>query len=182
MQELWQIFLSFFKIGMFTLGGGYAMLPLIQREVVEKRQWVDNKEFIELLALAQTAPGPMAVNAAVFVGYKRKSVAGSLVATIGITLPSFLIILVIAMYLVSFRENRYVESFFKGIRPAVVALIAAPLYSLGKAMKISWGGILLATSIAMAIAFAGVSPAIMVVLAALLGLLHGLYTKRTRVK
>ena len=77
MRELWQIFLSFFRIGMFTLGGGYAMLPLIQREVVEKRQWVDSREFIELLALAQTSPGPMAINAAVFVGYKHHGIAGS---------------------------------------------------------------------------------------------------------
>lgn len=180
MHEQWQLFRSFFRIGMFTLGGGYAMLPLIQREVVEKRQWVDSKEFIELLALAQTAPGPMAVNAAVFVGYKRKGLAGSLVATLGITLPSFLIILIIAMYLVGFRENHYVESFFKGIRPAVVALIAAPLYSLGKAMKISWFGILLAGLVAAAIAFGGISPAIMVVAVALLGLALGIIQKKRK--
>ncbi len=180
MHELWQLFRSFFKIGMFTLGGGYAMLPLIQREVVEKRQWVDGKEFIELLALAQTSPGPMAVNAAVFVGYKRKSIVGSLAATLGITLPSFLIILIIAMYLVGFRENHYVESFFKGIRPAVVALIAAPLYSLGKVMKISWFGIALTGSVAAAIAFGGISPAIMVVAVALLGLLLGIIQKKRK--
>ncbi|HAE39758.1 MAG TPA: chromate transporter [Candidatus Riflebacteria bacterium] len=180
MQELWQIFWSFFRIGMFTLGGGYAMLPLIQQEVVEKRQWVDSKEFIELLALAQTAPGPMAVNAAVFVGYKRKSLAGSIVATLGMTLPSFMIILFIAMYLIGFRENRYVASFFKGIRPAVVALIAAPLYSLGKAMKISWLGIILAGSVAAAIAFGDISPAIMVIVVAVLGLCLGIIQKKRK--
>lgn len=178
MRELWQIFLSFFRIGMFTLGGGYAMLPLIQREVVEKRQWVDSREFIELLALAQTSPGPMAINAAVFVGYKHRGIAGSLAACLGMTLPSFLIILIIAMYLVGFRENHYVESFFKGIRPAVVALIAAPLYALGKAIKIRWWGVLLAALIAAAIAFAGISPAIMVVAAALIGLFGGMLQKK----
>jgi len=178
MQALWQIFLSFFRIGMFTLGGGYAMLPLIQREVVEKRQWVDHREFIELLALAQTSPGPIAINAAVFVGYKHQGIIGSLTACLGITLPSILIILVIAMYLVDFRENHYVESFFKGIRPAVVALIAAPLYALGKAIKIRWWGVLLATLIAIAIAFAGISPAIMVVVAAVVGLFGGMLRKK----
>lgn len=180
MQQLWQIFLSFFRIGIFTLGGGYAMLPLIQKEVVEKRKWVDEREFIELLALAQTSPGPMAINSAVFVGYKHKGVLGSLVACLGMTLPSFLIILIIAMYLIGFRENHYVESFFKGIRPAVVALIAAPLYGLGKAIKIRWWGILLAAAIASAIAFAGISPANMVVVAAMIGLLYGLLKRRTK--
>lgn len=182
MHELWQIFSTFFKIGMFTLGGGYAMIPLIQREVVEKRQWIKHKEFIELLALAQTSPGPLAVNAAVFVGYKRKNLTGSLIASLGITLPSFIIILIIAMYLIGFRENQYVENFFKGIRPAVVALIAAPLYSLGKSMKIGWGGILLAAAVAAAVAFVGMSPAIMVVVVALLGLLHGIIRKKTVVE
>lgn len=180
MKQLWQIFLSFFRIGIFTLGGGYAMLPLIQKEVVEKRQWVDEREFIELLALAQTSPGPIAINSAVFVGYKHKGIIGSLVACLGMTLPSFLIILIIAIYLVGFRENHYVESFFKGIRPAVVALIAAPLYGLGKAIKIRWWGILLAVAIAAAIAFAGISPAIMVVVAALVGLLWGLLQHRPK--
>ncbi|PKL49222.1 MAG: chromate transporter [Candidatus Riflebacteria bacterium HGW-Riflebacteria-2] len=182
MQELWRIFLTFFKIGMFTLGGGYAMLPLIQREVVEKSKWVDNREFIELLALAQTSPGPMAINAAVFVGYKHRGIVGSLTACLGMTLPSFLIILIIAMYLASFRENQYVESFFKGIRPAVVALIAAPLCGLGKAIKIAWWGVLLAALIAIAIAYAGISPAIMVVIAALIGLFSGMIRKKSREK
>lgn len=178
MHELWRIFLTFFKIGTFTLGGGYAMLPLIQHEVVEKNGWVDNREFIELLALAQTSPGPIAINAAVFVGYKHKGVIGSLTACLGITLPSFLIILIVAMYLIGFRDNHYVASFFKGIRPAVVALIAAPLYALGKAIRIKRTGILLAALIAAAIAFAGVSPAIMVVAAAMLGLIGGIIRKK----
>ncbi len=179
MRELWQIFLSFFRIGMFTLGGGYAMLPLIQREVVDKHQWVDSREFIELLALAQTSPGPIAINAAVFVGYKHRGLIGSLAACLGMTLPSIIIILIIAMYLVGFRENQYVESFFKGIRPAVVALIAAPLYALGKAIKIAWWGVLLAALIASGIAFAGISPAIMVVTAALIGLLSGFIRRKS---
>lgn len=179
MYELWHLFLAFFKIGTFTLGGGYAMLPLIQREVVEKKQWVDNREFIELLALAQTSPGPIAVNAAVFVGYKHKGVIGSLSACLGITLPSFLIILIVAIYLIGFRDNHYVVSFFKGIRPAVVALIAAPLYALGKAIKIGRWGILLATLIAATITLAGISPAIMVVATAMLGLISGIIRKRS---
>ena len=165
-----QLFTIFFKIGMFTLGGGYAMLPLIQREVVDRQSWVNESEFLELLALAQTSPGPIAINAAVFVGYRHRGLSGSLVACLGITLPSVLIILLIAIYLVGFRTNPWVENAFKGIRPAVVALIVAPLFGLGKAIRIRWHGILLALLITLGIAFAGISPAIMVVAAALLGL------------
>lgn len=154
------------------------MIPLIQREIVEKRSWVDETEFFELLALAQSSPGPIAVNTSVFVGYKVGGIGGSLVATLGAVLPSFLIILVIVAYLASFRSIPQVEAVFKGLRPAVVALIAAPLYSLGKTMQIGASGAIVAVAVALMVACLGFSPAIVVVGAAVVGLAVGVFRRR----
>ena len=169
MPEQLKMFLTFFKIGMFTLGGGYAMIPLIQREFVDKNNWIAEEHFLELLAMAQSSPGPIAVNSAVFIGYRKFGLIGSLIATLGITLPSFIIILVIAAWLVGFRDNNHVEAFFKGIRPAVTALIAAPLYSLGKAMQLSGLAWLIAALTAITVAFLNISPIIIILLAGLVG-------------
>ncbi len=177
MPEQVKMFLVFFKIGMFTLGGGYAMIPLIQREFVEKNKWIEEKQFLELLAMAQSSPGPIAVNSAVFIGYQRFGLGGSIVATLGITLPSFLIILIIAIWLAGFRENNYVEAFFKGIRPAVTALIAAPLYSLGKSMQLNTAGWLIAATAAIIVAFLNVSPVVIIVIAAITGIMQVLKKK-----
>ena len=117
-----QLFTTFFKIGAFTLGGGYAMIPLVQREVVDRRGWIAEEEFLDLIALAQSAPGVIAVNTAVFVGCKIAGWRGVVMSVLGATLPSFLIILLIAMCFTRFREYPQVEAVFKGIRPAVVAL------------------------------------------------------------
>lgn len=178
MPLLLQLFLTFFKIGMFTLGGGYAMVPLIQREIVEKRRWIAEAEFYELLALAQSSPGPVAVNASVFVGYKVGGITGSIVATLGTTIPSFVIILIIAAWLVDYRSNPYVEAFFKGIRPAVVAMIAAPLYALSRAMNIGIAGLCLAAAVALLVAFAGISPAVLIAVVAIASLLIGILRQR----
>ena len=126
------------KIGTFTLGGGYAMLPLIQREVVERKKWIDEEEFLNMIALAQAAPGLIAVNSAIFIGWRIGGWRGVCGAVLGAVLPSFLIILAIAMVFSEWKELPAVEAAFKGIRPAVVALIAAPLLKMAKAAKISW--------------------------------------------
>lgn len=133
-----QLFWTYLKIGTFTLGGGYAMLPLIQREVVERKGWIDEKEFLNMIALAQAAPGLIAVNSAIFIGWRVGGWRGICGAVLGAVLPSFLIILAIAMVFSEWKELPAVEAAFKGIRPAVVALIAAPLVKLAKAAKISW--------------------------------------------
>jgi len=181
MPEQLRMFLTFFKIGMFTLGGGYAMIPLIQREFVDKNKWIAEEQFLELLAMAQSSPGPIAVNAAVFIGYRKFGLTGSIIATLGITLPSFIIILIIAAWLVGFRDNIYVEAFFKGIRPAVTALIAAPLYSLGKAMQLSAAGWLIALAAALTVAFLNISPILVILIAGLTGLIL-LFVKKTESK
>ncbi len=130
------LFLSFFKIGVFTIGGGYAMVPLIEQEVVARRGWVETDSFIDLLTLAQSAPGPIALNSAAFVGYRKRGYVGSLCAVLGIVVPAFVIILVVALFFSSIRHNQQVEAAFKGVRPAVVALILAPTISLMKGMNV----------------------------------------------
>ena len=117
MQTLLVIFGSFFKIGLFTFGGGYAMIPLIEREVIDRRGWVERREFLDLLTLAQSVPGPIAVNTAVFVGYRMRGVRGALAALWGTILPSFTIILLIALFFADIRHNPVVDAAFKGMRP-----------------------------------------------------------------
>ena len=128
----WQLFYTYLKIGTFTLGGGYAMLPLIQREVVDRKGWIDEQEFLNMIALAQAAPGLIAVNSAIFIGWRVGGWRGVCGAVLGAVVPSFLIILAIAMVFQDWKEFPAVEAAFKGIRPAVVALIAAPLFKMGK--------------------------------------------------
>ena len=133
-----QLFWTYLKIGTFTLGGGYAMLPLIQREVVDRQGWLDEEEYLNMIALAQAAPGLIAVNSAIFIGWRIGGWRGVCGAVLGAVLPSFLIILAIAMVFQDWKEQPAVEAVFKGIRPAVVALIAAPLVKLARSAKIGW--------------------------------------------
>ena len=133
-----QLFLTYLKIGTFTLGGGYAMLPLIQREVVDNKGWIDEEEFLNMIALAQAAPGLIAVNSAIFIGWRVGGWRGVAGAVLGAVLPSFVIILAIAMIFTEWKELPAVEAVFKGLRPAVVALIAAPLVKMARAAKIGW--------------------------------------------
>ncbi len=127
-----QLFLTYLKIGTFTLGGGYAMLPLIQREIVERKHWISEEEFVNMIALAQAAPGLIAVNSAIFIGWRCGGWKGVLGAVLGAVLPSFVIILTIAMIFSEWKNYPAVEAVFKGIRPAVVALIVAPLVGMAK--------------------------------------------------
>lgn len=137
MNIYWQSFLIFFKIGAFTLGGGYAMIPLIENEVVDKKNWISREDFLDILAIAQSAPGVMAANISIFVGYKLRGIRGSIITTLGAILPSFLIILAIALFFHNFKDNAVIEKIFKGIRPAVVALIAAPTFGMAKSARIN---------------------------------------------
>ena len=121
-----QLFITFFKIGLFGFGGGYAMLSLIQHEVVEKYAWLSPQEFTDIVAISQMTPGPIGINTATYIGYTSTgSVLGSIVATFAVCLPSFIIVLSIARIFTKFRKNRYVDDAFKGLRPATVGLIAA---------------------------------------------------------
>lgn len=124
------LFITFFKIGLFTIGGGYAMIPLIEREVVERKGWISREDFLDLLAIAQSAPGVFAVNISIFIGYRMRKSIGSVFCALGTVLPSIIIILAIALFLGKYRDNRIVENVFKGIRPAVIALILTPTIKL----------------------------------------------------
>lgn len=148
MRQLFELFWSFFKIGLFTLGGGYAMLPLIHREVIEKRGWIDKEEFLDLAIVAQSAPGPIALNTAVFIGYKIRKFRGALSALLGIVIPSFVIILFIAILFQDFRHYPIVDAAFKGMRPAVVSLIIIPVISLARKMHWSMIGVIIAVAFA----------------------------------
>ena len=168
MTPLREIFWSFLKIGAFTFGGGYAMIPLIEAEMIQKRGWLTREEFINQLTIAQSIPGPIALNTAVFVGYKTRGVKGALAALVGVVIPSFFIILLIATCFTDFKDNHIVASAFKGMRPAVVALIAAPL--IGMAKGLSWWKIALAIGAAATIWLVGLSPILFIFIGALVGI------------
>lgn len=154
----YELIKTFFKIGIFTLGGGYAMIPLIEEEVVNRHKWVSKDEMLDLIAIAQSCPGVFAINIAIFIGYKLNKVRGALAASFGTALPSFLIILVIAMFFHQFKDNAVVAAIFKGIRPAVVALIAVPTFNLAKQAKLNRFTLWIPVVSALLIWLMGVSP------------------------
>ncbi|MDR0421856.1 MAG: chromate transporter [Proteiniphilum sp.] len=169
MKDYLELFLTFFKIGSFTFGGGYAMIPLIRNEV-RRKGWLEDEEFMDMLAVAQSMPGPVALNTALFVGSKRLGFKGSLFSGAGVILPSFTVILLIAAVFTQFKDNPVVERIFKGIRPAVVALIVAPLSSLGKSAGVRWKNLWIPVVVALAVWRLNVSPVYIVLAAILLGI------------
>jgi chromate transporter len=175
----WKIFYTFAKIGLFTIGGGYAMLPLIQKEVVDKKKWISSEEFIDLLALSQSIPGIMAINISIAAGYKLRKNRGSLVAALGTILPSFVIILAIAAFFRSFQENLYINKMFKAIRPAVVALIAVPVFTTAREIGITLKTVIIPAASAFLIWYWGVSPVYIVLAAAIGGVVYGKLRIRT---
>ena len=175
---LWHLFRVFFLIGGFTFGGGYAMLELIRVQIVEKEKWMDNQSFIDLFAVAQSLPGVFAVNISIFIGYRLQGFWGALVCVIGTTLPSFVIILILAIYAQKFRDNPIVSAVFKGIRPAVVALIIAPCVSVWRALKLGWQYLWIPVLCAVVVTFFGVSPVTVIVVSAVAGWLYTKYFVR----
>ena len=170
-------FKSFFKIGMFTLGGGYAMIPIIEHEVVDKQKWIERDDFIDIVAVAQSCPGVLAINTSTFVGYRLRKPKGAFCMTLATALPSFLIILDIAMFFKQFEDNAVVESIFRGIRPAVVALIAAPTFSLAKSAHITLANCWIPVGSALLIWAVHVNPIIIIIAAAVGGYLYGMLLK-----
>ena len=175
----WEAFKTFFKIGAFTLGGGYAMISIIQNEVVVKKKWIPEDQFVDLIAVAQSCPGVLAANISVFVGYKMRKTLGALVTCLGAILPSFLIILCIALFFHQFMDIPWVAAMFRGIRPAVVALIAVPTFTLAKSAKISLANCWIPIVTAIAIWLLGVNPVYAILAAGLGGFLYGKFIKPT---
>lgn len=157
MVSLWKIFLVFAKIGAFTIGGGIPMIAAIKSELT-KRGWLKDEDFLDIIALAQTAPGLFAANISILTGYKLRGTKGSVVATIASCLPPFTIILLIAMFFTEFKDNEYVIRAFKGIRPVVVALIGVPMIDMIKATKRRWWSWVVVVSSMILVCFLKVSP------------------------
>ena len=153
-----QLFWTYLKIGTFTIGGGYVMLSMIEREIVDRKGWIDREEYMNMIALAQAAPGLIAVNSAIFIGWRIGGWRGVIATVLGAVLPSFLIILAIAMVFQSYKDLPAVEAVFKGIRPAVVALIAAPLCRMAVSAKITWATAIIPITGALLIWLGGLSP------------------------
>ena len=169
MKELFDLFWTFCKIGALTFGGGYAMLPLIQREIVENKKWSTEKEILDYYAVGQCTPGVIAVNTATFIGYKLRGIIGGIVATLGVIFPSIVIILIIATFLQNFADLAIVQSAFAGIRVAVVALIITTVVKLIKSSIKDYLGVIIAIIAFVISAFIGLSPVYVVIAAALTG-------------
>ena len=166
-----QLFLAFARIGLFAFGGGFATLPLIEREIVTGLQWFSHSEFLELIAISELTPGPIAINAATFVGYKLGGVWGSAVATIGVCLPSATLILFAAHLLRRFESNVWADRIVRSLRPAVIALIAAAAYSVaGKGITDIWGIIIAVASFAV-LRTRKINPVLVLIIAGIAGII-----------
>lgn len=179
MNIYWNSFKTFFKIGLFTLGGGYAMIPIVEKEVVDNNHWIEREDFIDIIAIAQSCPGVLAINMSVFVGYRLRKIKGALCTCVATALPSFLIILLIAMFFHQFENNPVVAAAFRGIRPAVVALIAAPTFSLAKSAHVTWSNCWIPVVAALLIWLLGVNPIYIILAAGIGGYLYGRFIKST---
>ena len=184
-SQLLPLFLTFLKIGAFTFGGGYAMIPLIQRETVESRKWITDEDMLEIIAIAESTPGPLAINSATFVGSRVAGVPGAACATLGVVLPSFVIILIVARCYERFRASRVVSGVMTGLKPAVIGLIGSAILTMGSAVLFPGGfttavfsaasfwitvGIFAVTAV---LAFKKVHPIALICLSAALGIAAG---------
>ena len=172
LKELWNLYTAFFKIGILTFGGGYAMLPMIEREVVDKHKWATLDEVMDYFAISQCTPGVIAVNSATFIGYKTKGIIGGIVATLGVITPSIIIISLIATVLNTFYENRYVKAAFQGIGVAVCAVLVQAVLKIGKAGVKDWFSALMALAAFTIAFFCGVSSILIIVSSGILGILY----------
>lgn len=171
MKIILNLFITFFKIGAFTFGGGYAMIPIMEREIVENKKLIGDEEFTDMLALAQASPGPVAVNTSVFIGYKIKGLVGALSCLLGTVLPSFLIILIIAIFFNDFKNIAIVEEIFSGIRPAIAALILSSVVIMLKKGDNLSKRISIAVIVAVLVSFLDISPVIIIIAGALISLI-----------
>ena len=167
---LLSLFAIFFRIGAFTWGGGYAMLPLIKNELVEKRKWITSGDFIDGIVISQTVPGAIALNLATFTGNKIAGSSGAIVAAMGTALPSFISIVVISIFFLRFRELSVVQGFFKGATPAIVALLIGAIVDLGKDALKGYKEIIIATGLLLLLLFLHMHPVLAIAIAVILGL------------
>ncbi len=171
MNILLNLFITFFKIGAFSFGGGYAMIPFIEKEVIEAHNWISPTEFIDIIAISEMTPGPIAVNSATFLGYKVAGVAGSAVATLGVVLPSFIVMSMIFHFITKFKNSPYVDWVFRGIRPVVLGLIASAAVSVAFSTFVDIKSVFIAVVLFYIVTFKKFNPILAIVLAGLLGII-----------
>ena len=177
-RRLWSLFCTFFKIGAFTFGGGYAMIPLIQKETVEKKGWITDDDILEIIAIAESTPGPIAINSATFVGYRACGVLGSVCATLGVVLPSFVIILLISFVLRQFQELKAVQYAFYGIRAGVLALLVKSLWSMYKKSPKGWASYVVMAGAFVLTAFLDINVLFVIIGCAVFGLVTSMIFER----
>ena len=182
LKRMWQLFVTFFKIGAFTFGGGYAMIPLIQKEAVEKKKWVTDDDILEIIAIAESTPGPIAINSATFVGYRTCGVLGAACATFGVVLPSFAIILAISYVLNEFQNIQAIQYAFNGIRAGVLALLFKALWSMFKKSPKGWVAYVVMAAAFVLTAFLKVNVLYVVIGCAVFGLITALLADRRAAK
>ncbi|KUO48997.1 MAG: chromate transporter [Desulfitibacter sp. BRH_c19] len=171
MKLLWELFITFFKIGGFTFGGGYAMLPLIEHEICSNKKWVSEEDIVDVLAIAQSVPGAIAINSSTFIGYKTAGIKGAFAATLGVVLPSFLIILSLAGLLIKFGDNEILANAFYGIRAVVVALIVAAVFKLRKSSIKDYRTFLIAATAFIFLIIFNLHPIIIIIAGGIVGAL-----------
>jgi len=169
MNLIIKIFLTFLKIGAFSFGGGYAMIPFIEKEIVSKNSWLSLKEFIDIIAIAEMTPGPIAVNSSTFVGYKIAGFWGAFAGTIGVIIDSFVLITISAKYLSSFKDSKVVKGIFMGVRPAVIGLIISAAISVGETSITDIKSLIISIAILISILKFKVHPILSIVIAGLIG-------------
>lgn len=168
--RLWDLFIIFFRIGLFTFGGGLAMLPLVEKAVVDQKHWMKNKEFIEMLAVVNSLPGAFAINTAIFIGFRQRRLIGAIIASLGTILPSFIVILVVAWLLLQGRQLEWLNKFFLGVRPVVVALLIDAGIRIWKSTIKKSVDILLVIIGTIAVAFTGINAALVILAGGVIGL------------
>lgn len=181
-ERLWKLFLTFFKIGAFTFGGGYAMIPLIQKEAVENHGWVTDDDILEIIAIAESTPGPIAINSATFVGYRTAGVLGAACATFGVVLPSFVVILAISYVLREFAQVAAVQYAFNGIRAGVLALLFKALYTMYKKAPKGWVSYVVMAGAFITTAFLNIPVLAVIISCAVFGLVTAMMADRRAAK
>lgn len=176
--DILKLFLIFLKIGAFTFGGGYAMIPLIQRETVQKKKWITDDDILDIVAIAESTPGPIAVNSATFVGYRIGGFIGAFAATLGVVLPSFVIITIISHFLREFQDIRAIRYAFFGIRTGVLALIIKALFSMYRQCDKNAASYIIAALAFAAVALLDINVIFVIIFCALLGLILSLIARR----
>lgn len=166
-----KLFYTFFKIGLFSFGGGYAMLPLIQQEVTLSNKWITVKEFVDIVAISQITPGPIAINSATYIGYKIAGILGSTFATIGVVMPSIIIMIIICKFFFKFKNNKYVENAFLGLRPATVGLVATAAILVSNSSFIDYKSVIIFLVAFMASYKYKANPILLTIISAIIGLI-----------